>query len=63
MQKNARGFVQESYSALTNARENLQQALNTVEKNENRGQIEDSLRAVEDALQQCNQTVERLEQA
>lgn len=63
MQQNARGYVQESYSALSNAKDNLQNALQTVENDTNRQNIEDSLRVVEQALQQCSQTVNRLEQA
>lgn len=62
MQKNARGFVQDSVSALETARESLQSALQTVEKGENREKIESSLHSVETALQQCGQTVNVLEQ-
>ncbi|MFC0270951.1 hypothetical protein ACFFIX_05755 [Metabacillus herbersteinensis] len=62
MQKNARGYVQDSFSALNNAKESLQSALQTVEKNQNREQIEQSLQVVENALQQCSQTVNSLEQ-
>lgn len=62
MQKNARGHVQDSFSALNNAKESLQSALQTVEKNQNREQIEQSLQVVENALQQCSQTVNSLEQ-
>ncbi|KAA0546628.1 hypothetical protein FZW96_15435 [Bacillus sp. BGMRC 2118] len=61
MQKNARGYVQDSASALDNARESLQNALQTVEKDTNRTDIEETLNAVEAALQQCNQTVSALE--
>jgi hypothetical protein len=62
MQKNARGYVQDTFSALTTARDSLQSALQTVESDANRNNIEGSLRAVETALQQCGQTVDSLEQ-
>ncbi|WP_456275802.1 hypothetical protein [Bacillus sp. AK128] len=62
MEKNARGYVQETYSALTTARENLQNALQTVERDSNRNEIQDSLQAVEEAIQQCSKTVSRLEE-
>lgn len=61
MQKNARGYVQDSASALDNARMSLQNALQTVEKDSNKTDIQDTLSAVEAALQQCNQTVSALE--
>lgn len=63
MEKNARGYVQDSVSALSQARENLQNALGTVEKDSNRTDIEQTLQAVESAIQQCSQTVDTLEQA
>ncbi|WP_246938512.1 hypothetical protein [Bacillus pinisoli] len=63
MQKNARGYAQESYTSLTNAKDQLQQALQTVENDGNRQNIEQSLKMVEQALQQCSQTVSQLEQA
>ncbi|APH03838.1 hypothetical protein [Bacillus weihaiensis] len=62
MQKNARGYVQDSYSALENAKTCLQDALQTVEKDSNRERIQQSLQSVEHALQQCGQTVDILEQ-
>ncbi|RSK28088.1 hypothetical protein EJF36_15040 [Bacillus sp. HMF5848] len=62
MKKNARGYVQESCSALENARDSLQQALQTVEKGSNAERIEQSLQSVEQALQQCSQTSNVLEQ-
>lgn len=63
MQKNARGYVQDSVSELSNARENLQNALTSVEKDSNRKDIEQTLQAVESALQQCSQTADTLEQS
>ncbi|MBM7605415.1 hypothetical protein FS935_10010 [Metabacillus litoralis] len=62
MKKNARGYVQDSYSALENAKNSLQQALQTVEKDSNRERIQSSLQSVESALDQCGQTVNVLEE-
>ncbi|MFZ3589597.1 hypothetical protein ACOI1C_10000 [Bacillus sp. DJP31] len=62
MQKNARGYVQDSVSALSNAKENLQNALGTVERETNRTDIEQTLKTVESALEQCSQTANVLEQ-
>jgi hypothetical protein len=47
MQKNARGYVQDSCTALNEAKSCLQNALQTVEEQGNRQQIEQSLQAVE----------------
>lgn len=55
MQKNARGYVQDSVSALNEAKDCLQNALNTVEKGSNRDRIEQSLQQVNSALQSCDQ--------
>ncbi|WP_175640586.1 hypothetical protein [Metabacillus schmidteae] len=63
MQKNARGFVQDSVSALETAKTSLQSALQTIEKGTNREKIGVSLQSVEAALQQCGQTANVLEQA
>ncbi|WP_226669455.1 hypothetical protein [Metabacillus litoralis] len=62
MQKNARGYVQDSYSALETAKTSLQNALQTVEKDSNREKIQSSLQTVEAALNQCSQTVNILEE-
>jgi hypothetical protein len=62
MQKNARGYVQESCTVLSNAKDLLQNALATVERDTNRENIEQSLQAVENALQMANQTASNLEQ-
>ncbi|WP_110113745.1 hypothetical protein [Bacillus sp. CGMCC 1.16541] len=62
MQKNARGYVQDSCTALNEAKSCLQNALQTVEEQGNRQQIEQSLQAVESALGQCSGTANSLEQ-
>ncbi len=62
MKKNARGYVQDSFHSLQEAKNCLEQALQTVEKSDNRERIEHSLQAVEDALQKCDHTVHILEQ-
>jgi HEPN domain-containing protein len=61
MQKNARRYVQDSYSALETAKSSLEHALKTAEKGSNQERIQHSLQSVEAALQQCGQTVDRLE--
>ncbi|MGG0186821.1 hypothetical protein CN326_20310 [Bacillus sp. AFS018417] len=62
MQKNARGHVQDSCQALHEAKNCLQSALQTVEKSDNRQRIEQSLQAVQHALQQCDSTADILSQ-
>ncbi|MFE8702373.1 hypothetical protein ACFYKX_17385 [Cytobacillus sp. FJAT-54145] len=62
MEKNARGYVQESYTALNEAKACLQNALDSVEKGSNRERIEKSLQAVNQALNECGQTANVLEQ-
>ncbi|WP_028401611.1 hypothetical protein [Ectobacillus panaciterrae] len=62
MQKNARGHVQDSCTALNEAMSCLQSALQTVEKADNRSRIEQSLQSVQTALQQCNSTAQILSQ-
>ncbi|TYR78713.1 hypothetical protein FZC66_18260 [Priestia megaterium] len=62
MQKNARGYVQDSCTSLNEAKACLQQALQTVEKDSNRERIEQSLQAVEHALEQCDATATTLSQ-
>lgn len=62
MQKNARGHVQDSCSALHQAADCLQHALQTVEKTDNRHRIEQSLQAVQQALHQCDSTAQILSQ-
>lgn len=62
MQKNARGYVQDSVGALNEAKDCLQNALNTVEKGSNRDRIEQTLQQVNSALESCDQTVGALGQ-
>ncbi|EEM04966.1 hypothetical protein bmyco0003_26680 [Bacillus pseudomycoides] len=62
MNKNARGYVQDSYHSLHEAKQSLEHALQTVEKSDNRERIEQSLQAVEHALQKCDHAVHILEQ-
>lgn len=62
MQKNARGYVQDSYSALQTAKSSLENALQTVEKGSNHERIQHSLQSVEAALQQCGQTADILKE-
>lgn len=62
LQKNARGYVQDSFQSLQEAKHCLEDALQTVEEDFNRARIEQSLYAVEQALQRCDYTVHILEQ-
>lgn len=62
MQKNARGYSQDAQNALNQAKGNLQNALTTVEKQENKALIEQSLVAIESALKHCDMTVNSLKQ-
>ncbi|MBO9129171.1 hypothetical protein [Bacillus sp. 165] len=62
MQKNARGHVQDSCSALNEAKSCLESALQTVEKSDNAQRIQQSLQAVETALHQCDSTAQILSQ-
>ncbi|MFX3625352.1 MAG: hypothetical protein ACE3JP_15315 [Ectobacillus sp.] len=62
MQKNARGHVQDSCTALNQAKNCLESALQTVEKADNRQRIEQSLQAVQNALHQCDSTAQMLSQ-
>ncbi len=61
VEKNARGYVQDSYSALKEAQNCLTNALQTVERNENCQRIEASLQAVEQAMNECGNTASILE--
>ncbi|PEX82509.1 hypothetical protein [Bacillus cereus] len=62
MHENARGFVQNSFQSLQEAKHCLEKALQTAEQNSNRARIEQSLYAVEQALQRCDYTAYILEQ-
>ncbi len=52
MHENARGYVQDSFQSLQEAKHCLEEALQTVEKDFNRARIEQSLYAIEQAIQQ-----------
>ncbi|PLT29939.1 hypothetical protein [Peribacillus deserti] len=60
-EKNARGYVQDTSSALNQAKSLLENAKDTVEKQGNREDIEESLRMVDQALQQSNTAANNLE--
>ncbi len=60
MQKNARSHVHDSCNALNQAASCLQNALQTVEKSDNRHNIEQSLQSVQRAITQCNSTEQAL---
>ncbi len=62
MHQNARGYVQDSFQSLQEAKHCLEEALQTVEKDFNRARIEQSLYAIEQAIQRCDYTVHILEQ-
>ncbi|MCA1031160.1 hypothetical protein LCL95_09010 [Bacillus timonensis] len=62
MEQNARGYVQDSCTALNEAKNCLTNALQTVERDENRQRIQASLQAVENALNECGSTASILEQ-
>lgn len=57
MHENARGYVQDSFQSLQEAKQCLEAALQTVEKDFNRARIEQSLYAIEQAIQRCDYTV------
>ncbi|WP_379968063.1 hypothetical protein [Ectobacillus sp. sgz5001026] len=62
MQKNAKSYVQDSCQALNQAASCLQDALQTVEKANNRQQIQSSLQAVQGAITQCTSVEQALSQ-
>lgn len=55
--KNARQQVQDVYSQLQTAANNLNQAITSVEKPQNKQQIQDTLNAVNSAMQTANTTL------
>lgn len=55
--KNAKQHVQDVCSQLESAKNCLNQALNSVEKPENRQKIQSTLNAVDNALQTANTTL------
>lgn len=62
MQKNARQFTEDATTALKHAVENLQSALETVEKPQNHELIEQALQACQTAYNHTNSTASALGQ-
>lgn len=62
MEKNARGYVQDSCQALEEASRCLEQALSTVEKGQNRERIQQSLNELTAVQTHCGETASVLEQ-
>ncbi|MBF0708724.1 hypothetical protein IQ283_19165 [Alkalihalobacillus hwajinpoensis] len=62
MEKNARGYVQDSCRALEEASKYLEDALSTVEKGQNRDRIQQSLDELMTVQSHCNETANVLEQ-
>ncbi|MBN8207733.1 hypothetical protein JI666_03120 [Bacillus sp. NTK071] len=62
MEKNARGYVQDSCQALEEASRCLEQALSTVEKGQNRERIQQSLDELITVQTHCGETANVLEQ-
>ena len=57
MDKNAKQHVEDVYHKLQTSRTSLSEAINTVEKEENRQQIQNTLNAVQSALQAATDTL------
>jgi ribosome-associated translation inhibitor RaiA len=57
MDKNARQHVEDVYHKLQTSRTSLSEAVNTVEKEENRQKIQNTLNAVQSALQAATDTL------
>ncbi|MGH4123389.1 MAG: EscE/YscE/SsaE family type III secretion system needle protein co-chaperone [Clostridium sp.] len=57
MEKNARQHVEDVYHKLQTSRTSLTEAISTVEKEENRQQIQNTLNAVQSALQTATETL------
>lgn len=57
MEKNAKQHIQDVYHKLETSRTCLNEAMNTVEKDENRQQIQNTLNAVQTALQAATTTL------
>lgn len=57
MEKNAKQHVQDVYHKLETSRTCLNEAMNTVEKEENRQEIQSTLNAVQSALQAATSTL------
>lgn len=57
MEKNAKQHVQDVYHKLETSRTCLNEAMNTVEKEENKQEIQSTLNAVQSALQAATSTL------
>ena len=57
MDKNSKQHVEDVYHKLQTSRTSLSEAINTVEKEENRQQIQNTLNAVQSALQAATDTL------
>lgn len=57
MEKNAKQQMEDVYNKLQTSRTSLSEAVNTVEKEENRQQIQNTLNAVQSALQLATDTL------
>jgi Cu/Ag efflux pump CusA len=57
MDKNARQHIEDVYHKLQTSRTSLAEAVNIVEKDENRQQIQSTLDAVQSALQSATDTL------
>lgn len=57
MEKNAKQQLEDVYNKLQTSRTSLSEAVNTVEKEENRQQIQNTLNAVQSALQLATDTL------
>lgn len=55
--KNAREQVQDVYNQLQSCKDNLNQALKTVEKQENKVQIQSTIAAIDNAVSTANRTL------
>ncbi|WP_270182160.1 hypothetical protein [Alkalihalobacillus sp. CinArs1] len=62
MEKNARGYVQDTCRDLKAAEASLQQALQTVEKEHNKQRIEESLSQLQAVQAYCSETESKLEE-
>ncbi|MCC5909593.1 MAG: hypothetical protein JJT76_04050 [Clostridiaceae bacterium] len=60
--KNARQQVQEVYTQLETCKNNLTQALQTVEKQQNKVQIQSTIAAIDNAVTTANRTLSNYEE-
>ncbi|MTI49155.1 hypothetical protein [Sporosalibacterium faouarense] len=55
--KNARQRVQDAYTQLQTCKDNLNQAVNSVEKQQNKVQIQSTIAAIDNAITTANRTL------